>query len=86
MPNEVWIYADSTLVSTGNDYAKAIATVQSRQEVSLLLDIENLIHLDPLRNNNPVWAVSGDVVELTLTYYNSGNVNLNGVNINMISF
>lgn len=82
LPNEVWISSDTYHINTGDEYDIVAGEVQRRQDVMVNVTANNLTH--PAWDvNNPVWAVSGDVVTFTVDYINSGNVDLNGVTVTL---
>jgi hypothetical protein len=84
LPNEVWISSDTTLVNTGDDYAIVVPTVESRQDVRVVVDAINLTHTANDWNQDPTWAVSGDLIQFTISYQNSGNVTLDATLLNLL--
>ena len=70
-------------MNTGDDYAIATAEIAASQDVWIIVEANNLTHMENLWNGDPTWAVSGDLIERVVTYQNSGNVDLHNVVVNL---
>jgi len=73
LPNRAEVVMSWTEQTLVNNIAYATWIITSVQDLSVNIVGTNLSHPN---NDEPVWAVSGDIVQFEITYFNSGNVNI----------
>jgi len=83
LPNLARAESSTPETTIANNYAIVTGYVQQSQEISITIDAQNLTHTSYDRNGAPTRAVSGDLVQFTIDYFNAGNTTLHDV---VISF
>lgn len=89
--NKASIETKSVEVSTGNNSSTVTGTIVGRQNITLDIIANNLTR--PQLDNAPygsgpstmIQAAAGDIVQITISYGNSGNVAANGATITLMN-
>jgi len=75
LPNKVTVTTPTPEFNTGNNVDYATGYIEELQDLSIDIEVWNITH-PGWNSEDPVWAVSGDVIQFTIEYYNTGNVSL----------